>query len=345
MTKLELGGLIVITIIVLVGAISVFLFLDARRTFRVHEPPRQVPMTAAAQQVREQREADWEELHAYDWVDREENIVQVPIDQAMDLVVQRGADYLFRPVPVVEEPEPPAPPEPPEVAERFSVTIPQGELPEDADTITIILRHPDGDVVTTLQVPAAITRLELSGLEGEPVPVEEVEPVEEPVEEVEPVDEPVEEPEPVEEAEPVEPAPAPEDFDWQAIGEEGYNAQCASCHQAGGEGIPGAFPPLAGHAPELYEADRSLPIDILLYGLQGPITVDGQSYNGVMPAFGYLDDEQIAAILNHIMTAWDNEAMLPADFALYTPEDVAAERDRGLSPSDVLALRQEAGLD
>ncbi len=84
-------------------------------------------------------------------------------------------------------------------------------------------------------------------------------------------------------------------------------------------------------------------LDVLLYGLPGQITVNGQGYNGVMPPWTQLGDEEIAAVLNHLMTSWDNEALLE-QFAPYTADEVAAQRDQGLSASDVLGLRQALEL-
>lgn len=48
--------------------------------------------------------------------------------------------------------------------------------------------------------------------------------------------------------------------------------QCAGCHQANGQGIPGAFPPLAGHVAEILakEGGRDYLILVLLYGLPAP---------------------------------------------------------------------------
>jgi mono/diheme cytochrome c family protein len=155
-------------------------------------------------------------------------------------------------------------------------------------------------------------------------------------------------PEPEAEPEPAEDiaaeAPDPE-FD-RALGEQVYAQNCSACHQATGQGIPGAFPPLAGHAPELYAVDggRTLLIDILLYGLQGPITVSGQGYNGLMPAWAQLSDEQAAAVVNHILTAWGNEDAID-DFDAIRAAEVAAERDKGLSPGAVHELRTSLGLD
>jgi mono/diheme cytochrome c family protein len=124
-------------------------------------------------------------------------------------------------------------------------------------------------------------------------------------------------------------------------------AQCAACHQANGAGIPGAFPPLVGHAPEVFAADggRAYLATLVLYGLLGPIEVDGAAYNGMMTPFAHLDDAALAAVLNHVLHAWGNDALLPADFAPFTPEDIAAQRGLGLAPADVAALRAELGLE
>ena len=129
----------------------------------------------------------------------------------------------------------------------------------------------------------------------------------------------------------------------QSTGEATYQANCASCHQANGQGIPSAFPPLVGHVPELLapEGGRTYLVHTLLYGLQGSITVDGQTYNGVMPAWQQLDDAQLADLLTYISTAWENEADLPEGFEPFTAEEVAAQRDLGLTGSDVLEERTE----
>lgn len=119
-----------------------------------------------------------------------------------------------------------------------------------------------------------------------------------------------------------------------------FNATCASCHQADGQGILGTFPPLAGHVPVLYEAEggRNYLINVLLYGLQGEISVSGEVYNGVMPAWSHLQDAEIAAILNYILTAWNNESLLE-DFTAYSPEDIASQRGAELSPQEILDMR------
>ena len=85
-----------------------------------------------------------------------------------------------------------------------------------------------------------------------------------------------------------------------------FAARCVACHQATGTGVPGAFPPLAG-SNWVNGRDTTL-IQILLHGIQGPLTVNGASYNGTMPTFGtQLSDAEIAAVLTHVRTQWGNK--------------------------------------
>jgi mono/diheme cytochrome c family protein len=130
----------------------------------------------------------------------------------------------------------------------------------------------------------------------------------------------------------------------QADGAKIY-AQCAGCHQANGQGIPGAFPPLAGHVAEILSkaGGREYLIRVLLWGLQGPIEVRGMRYNGVMPGYAQWKDEEIAAILNHIATAWGDDKKVKG-FKPFTPAEVKALRDKKLTPQQVLEERKKLGL-
>ncbi len=136
----------------------------------------------------------------------------------------------------------------------------------------------------------------------------------------------------------------------KALGESVFSQNCAACHQASGEGIPGAFPPLKDHAPEVYNAQggiggRDYLARILINGLAGKINVNGKAYNGNMPAWGdVLNDKQLAAVLNHMLTAWDNERELPQDFTPYDADDIKVARAKSLSPIDVYNLRSALSL-
>ena len=131
-------------------------------------------------------------------------------------------------------------------------------------------------------------------------------------------------------------AEAPGVVDAAASGDAVYAANCASCHGPAGAGIAGAFPPLAGHVAEIaaLPGGRAYLIDSLLYGLMGRIVVAGVPYNGIMPGWTHLSDADLAAVLDHVV-ALDGP---PAD--PFTADEVAAERGKGLSPADVLAVRQ-----
>ena len=131
-----------------------------------------------------------------------------------------------------------------------------------------------------------------------------------------------------------------EGFDWQALGETTYTSVCLACHQMTGEGIPGAFPPLKGHASKLYQAEagRDYLINVALYGLQGELTIAGMTYNSVMAPQGHLDDATVAAVLNYAVTAWGNDEGLE-NFTPILPEEVAAQRTESKSSMEVYELR------
>jgi len=105
-----------------------------------------------------------------------------------------------------------------------------------------------------------------------------------------------------------------------ARGEALYVTHCAGCHQANGQGLAGAFPPLAGS--DFLLADRGRAATVVIGGLSGPITVNGTDYAAMMPAMGHLADADIAAILSYVLTAWGN------DGGAITAEEVAAHRAR-----------------
>ena len=98
---------------------------------------------------------------------------------------------------------------------------------------------------------------------------------------------------------------------------------CAACHGQNGEGTA-AGPPLAGS--EWVNGPAENLIRIQLRGLQGPITVKGQTYHfpaGMAP-LAYQTDEQIAAVLSYVRSSFGNSAP-------------------PVTPAQVAALRGEAG--
>ena len=84
-----------------------------------------------------------------------------------------------------------------------------------------------------------------------------------------------------------------------ANGAKVYAANCASCHGASGAGVPGAFPPLAGNA--VVTGDPGKVIGIVVQGLNAPISINGTTYHGQMPAWkGNLSNQDIADVVTYI---------------------------------------------
>lgn len=122
-----------------------------------------------------------------------------------------------------------------------------------------------------------------------------------------------------------------------------YN-RCAACHTRTGAGVPGAYPPLNADFRGLAAkpAGRRYLALAVIKGLNGPITVEGKAYRGMMPAQGGLNDADVAAVLNHVGTtiARTGPASKP-----FTEQEVAGYRAGGktMSAADVAKLHQESG--
>lgn len=97
-----------------------------------------------------------------------------------------------------------------------------------------------------------------------------------------------------------------------------YNIYCGTCHQANGKGAGARFPPLA--ETTWVTGNKNLLIGIVLKGMNGPIEVNGQQFNGTMPHHRFLEDEEIAHILTYIRQNFGNDA------SAVSPEEVAAVR-------------------
>ena len=107
-----------------------------------------------------------------------------------------------------------------------------------------------------------------------------------------------------------------------ANGQALFTANCAACHQATGEGLPGAFPPLKGNTA-VNDADATTHIRVVLHGLQGA-NVAGVDYSSPMPPFAdTLNDADIANIVNYERSSWGNHG------TPITTQQVAAERVKG----------------
>jgi len=83
-----------------------------------------------------------------------------------------------------------------------------------------------------------------------------------------------------------------------------FNAQCAACHQANGQGLANAFPPLAGS--DYFAEDPMKAVAAVINGLSGPITVNGVDYNAVMPNLSHLSDSNVADVVTYVLNSFGN---------------------------------------
>ena len=116
-------------------------------------------------------------------------------------------------------------------------------------------------------------------------------------------------------------APAAAASTTNANGAKVFSTNCSSCHGAQGQGLPGSFPPLANNP--VVTGDPNKVIGIVLTGLHETITVNGQTYNGVMPPWkGTLSNKDIADVISYIRGSLGNNhaaAVTEAQVKSYKP--------------------------
>jgi mono/diheme cytochrome c family protein len=104
-----------------------------------------------------------------------------------------------------------------------------------------------------------------------------------------------------------------------ARGSSVYGKHCAQCHGERGEGVAGAYPPLAGNRAVTLPITANL-VQVVLGGGFPPATAGNPRPFGMPPYVMLLDDADVAAVLTHIRTSWGNQA------APVTELDVARQR-------------------
>ncbi|MDP4624505.1 MAG: c-type cytochrome [Akkermansiaceae bacterium] len=119
-------------------------------------------------------------------------------------------------------------------------------------------------------------------------------------------------------------------------GEQLYTLYCSACHGADGKGATGgAFPPLA-KSPWL-KGDGQRAIKVVLNGLEGPIQVLGKDYNLAMPPQGaLLPDDQLAAILTYVRSAWGNNESAITPNLVKSVRAASTDRTKPWTPEEIL---------
>ena len=127
-------------------------------------------------------------------------------------------------------------------------------------------------------------------------------------------------------------------------GKKIFAANCQTCHQANGLGVPGQYPPLAGS--EFTTGGSKRPAMIVLKGLQGPVTVKGQKFGSAVmqPWDKTLTDQKIADVLTYERSEWGNQASpVTAEQIAALRKELASHPDSYVEP-DVLAVPENAEL-
>lgn len=83
-----------------------------------------------------------------------------------------------------------------------------------------------------------------------------------------------------------------------------YSTKCFVCHQATGEGVAGAFPPLKGS--DYLLADKKRAVKQVLNGSNEAMLVNGVTYTIPMPF--QVDTHQDAVdVINYVLNSWGND--------------------------------------
>lgn len=109
-------------------------------------------------------------------------------------------------------------------------------------------------------------------------------------------------------------------------GEALFVTNCSTCHQINGVGMRDAIPPLSGSP--FVAADPAVMASIMIRGIEGPIEVKGNTFNGKMPTFGStLNDDEIAGIVNYVRSRWDDDSG-EQDVRQLSAQEVASLKSR-----------------
>jgi mono/diheme cytochrome c family protein len=113
------------------------------------------------------------------------------------------------------------------------------------------------------------------------------------------------------------------------------DAHCATCHQPDGKGLDPAYPPLENTIFVNGNPERL--IKITLYGLMGPLEVNGKKFKGDVPMTpfgGLLNDKEVADVLTYVRNSYGNKA------AAITPDQVKAVREKNKGQTGILQVEQ-----
>jgi mono/diheme cytochrome c family protein len=94
-----------------------------------------------------------------------------------------------------------------------------------------------------------------------------------------------------------------------------YGDRCAQCHGDEGEGVPGAYPALAGNRAVTLPVTANL-VQVVLGGGFAPATAGNPRPFGMPPYATVLSDADVAAVISHIRRSWGNRASAVSEFTV-----------------------------
>jgi mono/diheme cytochrome c family protein len=121
----------------------------------------------------------------------------------------------------------------------------------------------------------------------------------------------------------------------RADGHNVFISNCAVCHQPDGKGAPSVYPPLANSVGRYVavKGGRAYLIDVVSFGMGGKIESGGDSFEGDMPPWPQLSNQDVADVLTYVLTGL-NTKVLPPDFKPITADEVKAERAKQLTSAN-----------
>ncbi|HEY4652074.1 MAG TPA: cytochrome c [Pontibacter sp.] len=91
----------------------------------------------------------------------------------------------------------------------------------------------------------------------------------------------------------------------QNQGQRLYAQHCQSCHMEDGSGLRGLIPPVAN--ADYLQTHRHELACLIRHGADGPMVVNGVTYDKEMPGIAHMGPDEITNLLNYIQTNFGNK--------------------------------------
>jgi hypothetical protein len=121
------------------------------------------------------------------------------------------------------------------------------------------------------------------------------------------------------------------EFDWQVLGAEVFSESCAGCHAE------------LTYIPQIVSAEggRDYLAYFMVYGVQGQLSIAGRDTTNRHRSYAETSNEDLAAVMNHMLIAWGNDANLPEGLEFYTPAELEVIKADETTGEEVVMMRPE----